>query len=143
MLLILCTVILWYQFKYARRVEILEHYSRNYMIIIRIISVLFVLWGIFFLQSPEFILITILIAIIILFHPYTTGLSKSEIIYQKWGVGSFAPKAQKISDISNVLAKENGNNLKLILSIRNQFKIEMNFATKDKEKVFELLQNTL
>ena len=40
MLLILCTVILWYQFKYARRVEILEHYSRNYMIIIRIISVI-------------------------------------------------------------------------------------------------------
>ena len=72
LLLILCVIILGYQFKYARRVEILESYSRSYLITMRIISVLFVLWGFFILQSPEFILITVLVAIIIIIHPYTT-----------------------------------------------------------------------
>lgn len=140
-LLILCTLILWYQFKYARRVEILENHSRIYLITTRILAILFVLWGIFFLQSADFILITILIAIILMFHPYTTGLSKSEIIYRQGGVGAFAPKVQKISDVSNISTKESKNDLKLILSIRNQFKIEMNFSKKDKKKIFKFLQN--
>ena len=144
LLLILCLFVLWYQVRYARRVEIRESHSRNYHITMRIISILFVLWGIFFFRSPEFILITILIGTIITFHPYTTGLSKSEIIYQPRSMGGFAgfaPKTQKISDISDIRIKENRNNLKLILSIRNQFKIEMNFAKEDQEKVFEYLHN--
>ena len=141
LLLILCVIILGYQFKSARKVEILENYSRSYLITMRIISVLFVLWGFFILQSPEFILITVLVAIIIIIHPYTTGLSKSEIIYHQWATGGFAPKAQKISEVSKFSTKDSENNFRLTLSIKNQFKIELNFAQEDKQKVLEYLQD--
>lgn len=141
-LLLLCSLILINQYRSSRKVILFEKYSRLYLGVIRTIAFLFIAWGIFFLQDIAFIFITILIAIILWVHPYTTGLSQSEIIYQQWGVGAFSPKVQKISDITDISIKESkNNNIKLILSIKNQFQIQMVFNKNDREKIEQLLQN--
>lgn len=142
-LLIICMIVLWGQFKYSRKVKIHEKYSRNYLIMVRVIAALFVLWGLFFLQSGEFILITTLTAIVFIFHPYTTGLSRDKIIYREMlgGFASLSPKTQNISDVYDISTKEDKDSLKLTFNIKNQFNIEMFFAKKDKEKVFKFLQD--
>lgn len=106
-------MVLWFQFKYARKVEVNEKYSRAYLVAMRILTILFILWGIFFLRDAAFIFITILIAIILIaiiliVHPYTTGLSKTGIIYepQASGFTGFPPKTQDYSDIYKVSIKE-------------------------------------
>jgi hypothetical protein len=137
---ILCIITLWFQIKNIQKVKISESYSRMHLIVVRVSAILFVVWGILFLQDLPFVFITILIAIILLLYPYTTGLGEKEIIYRP-NISGFAPKTEKYTDIYDFTMNERGNQLKLILNIENKFKIRMHFTTEDREKVLQLLQS--
>lgn len=142
-LLLLCALVLIDQYRSFRKIILFEKYSRLYICIMRIVSFLFIAWGIFFLQDIAFIFITILIAIIIWLHPYTTGLGQNEIVYRQnvGGFGSLSPKTQSFQDITNHKFIKKDKGTKVIFNIRNQFQIQMVFNIDDEGKINELLHN--
>lgn len=140
-LFLMCALALIIQHRSYRKIILYEKYSQLYLNVMRIIALLFIGWGIFYLQDLAFILITVLIAMIIWAHPYTTGLSEDSIIYRQnvRGFAGLTPKSQKMKDIKHYEFIEKSKKIKVMFNIQNQFQIHMEFNKEDREKIEQLL----
>lgn len=133
------------KFKYARQITVPETHSQAHLFVSYILAIAFVVWDVFFLKEPFFVLITILVAIIILPHPSTTGLSDTGSIYRPvtGGFALFISKKVSLSEVSDFSTEKTKDRFKVSLTIRKQYKVNLTFAHKDEQRVMEILNEKI
>lgn len=140
-LLIVLVGVFTYQMAFIFYIKIYEKKPTSIYITHCVISLFFLMIGIYFGTEIIHYLTTIIISLIFLVSPFTTGLTKNKVIYEPnlTGLSRMAPKKQPYSNINKISAEKENNILNLNILFKNKKVVKMTFNIDKEEIIKEII----